>query len=213
MAEFKKHISWGVVLAIAVIVLGLILSLFAGVEIIFWIFLAVLIGSFLPDLDSDGGLPFQMTFGLAGLILAGAFFYFLFENQERDWRILVGIPIGIFILIRFIFGYFFQKLTRHRGIFHSVPAGILTGLIVVWVLGYSPLDFNEKILIGSAVFIGYLGHLVLDELYSTVNLRGLSIFPKKSLGSAIKFWSSSKKATFLVYFLLILFFNFIFDIF
>jgi len=205
MANFKTHISWGVVLAIALIVFGLVGSFVSGFQLIFWIFLAVLIGSFLPDVDSDGGLPFQMIFGLAGLILAGACFYYFFQNEEKDWRILAGLPILLFIFVRFVLGFIFQKMTRHRGIFHSIPAGILAGLITVWFLQYFPIDFNQKIVLGAAVLAGYLGHLILDEIYSTINLKGFSMLPKKSLGSALKFWSSSKTATLLIYFLLLSF--------
>jgi membrane-bound metal-dependent hydrolase YbcI (DUF457 family) len=208
MANFKTHISWGVIIAIALIFFGLIGSFISGFELIALIFLAVLVGSFLPDLDSDGGLPFQIVFGLAGLVLAGMCFYYFFQNGERAWKILGGFSVGVFILIRFILGYFFEKLTRHRGIFHSVPAGVLFGLLTIWILQYFSLDFYQKLILGVAVFVGYLGHLILDEIYSTVNLRGFSILPKKSLGSALKFWSSSKSATLLVYFLIIfLFFN------
>jgi membrane-bound metal-dependent hydrolase YbcI (DUF457 family) len=208
MANFKTHISWGVIIAIALVVFGLIGSFVSGFELMALVFLAVLVGSFLPDLDSDGGLPFQIVFGLAGLVLAGMCFYYFFQNGERDWKILGGFSVGVFILVRFILGYFFEKLTRHRGIFHSVPAGVLFGLLTIWILQYFSLDFYQKLILGGAVFVGYLGHLILDEVYSTVNLRGFSILPKKSLGSALKFWSSSKSATLLVYFLIIfLFFN------
>jgi hypothetical protein len=206
MANFKTHISWGVVTAIALVVFGLIGSFISGFELVALVFLAVLVGSFLPDLDSDGGLPFQIVFGLAGLISAGMCFYYFFQNGERDWKILGSFSMGVFILVRFILGYFFEKLTRHRGIFHSVPAGVLFGLLTIWILQYFSLDFYQKLILGVAVFFGYLGHLILDEIYSTVNLRGFSILPKKSLGSALKLWSSSKSATLLVYFLIIFLF-------
>ena len=57
-------------------------------------------------------------------------------------------------------------------------------------------------MIGSAVAIGYLGHLILDETYSAVNLHGHSIFPKTSLGNALKLSSSSQISTFFFYLLL-----------
>lgn len=206
MANFKTHISWGVIIAIALVVFGMISSFISGFELVALIFLAVLVGSFLPDLDSDGGLPFQIVFGLAGLVSAGMCFYYFFQNGERDWKILGGFSVGVFVLVRFVLGYFFEKMTRHRGIFHSVPAGVLFGLLTIWILQYFSLDFYQKLILGVAIFVGYLGHLILDEIYSTVNLRGFSILPKKSLGSALKFWSSSKSVTFLVYFLIIFLF-------
>jgi uncharacterized membrane protein YeaQ/YmgE (transglycosylase-associated protein family) len=205
MASFRKHISWGFVLAVVSTLIGLISSILLMDEIIFWVFLAILMGSFLPDLDYDGGIPFQIIFGLAGLFLTGLVFYFLFENQERDWKILVGFSAAVFVLIRFVLGYIFQKLTRHRGIFHSIPAGVLSGLITIWILEHFSIDFNQALIVGFAVFVGYLGHLILDEIYSTINLKGLSVLPKKSLGSALKLWSPSGKTTFMVYLLLFIF--------
>lgn len=204
MADFKTHMGWGAFLTVAFLVIGVIFSFLSGFEIMLWVFLAILVGSFLPDLDSDGGMPFQIIFGLAGVGSAGVGFYYFFQNGERDWKILIIIPVLIFIAVRFAAGYFFQKATRHRGIFHSIPATILAGLSTVWFLKLFSIAFGQELLIGLAVAIGYLGHLVLDEIYSTVNIKGHSILPKKSLGTALKFWSSSKLATFTVYFLIIL---------
>jgi hypothetical protein len=41
--------------------------------------------------------------------------------------------------------------------------------------------------------------LILDEIYSSVNLHGHSLLPKKSLGSALKLYSHSKIATLVFY--------------
>ena len=203
MANFKTHIGWGVFLAVAFLVAGIIFSFISGFEIRVWVFLAILVSSFLPDLDYDGGIPFQILFGLAGAGLSGLSFYHLFQGGEKDPKILIIIPILIFVLVRFGVGYFFQKVTRHRGIFHSIPAAVLAGLLTVWCLKAFTIDFKQELLVGLAILIGYLGHLILDEIYSTVNLNGYSILPKKSLGSAMKLWSSSKLISLIVYFLII----------
>ncbi len=198
MANFRTHISFGIFLGIAFIVACLIYSLFSSTEVVLWIFLAVLIGSFLPDLDMDEGIPFQIIFGVLGLVIAGLVFLNLY-NEEKDLLILIMTPVLVFTGIRFGAGYIFEKLTDHRGIFHSVPAAILFGLITIWLLDFLEIFPAHKLILGLGVSIGYLGHLLLDEIYSSVNLHGRSLLPKQSLGSALKLYSSSKIATLLFY--------------
>lgn len=195
----------GVFIGIGVIVAGFIYALFSGVESTIWIFLAVIIGSFLPDLDLDGGVPFQILFGLLGAGIAGLVFFNYYQNGERDLQVLILIPALVFAAVRFVVGYIFKKFTDHRGMFHSIPAAILFGLFAIWFLHFFSFLKGQELIIGAAVTIGYLGHLVLDEIYSSVNIGGHSILPKKSLGSALKLYSSSKISTLLFYLLIIIF--------
>jgi hypothetical protein len=202
MANFRKHISWGVFIGIATIIAGLLFSIISGVELIFWVFLAVLIGSFLPDLDLDEGVPFQILFGLLGAGLAGAVFFNAYEGGARSAKSLIILPIIVFLVVRFVAGYVFERFTDHRGIFHSIPAVVLSGLSMVWILGFLDISGQERLIIASAISLGYLGHLVLDEIYSSMNLHGHSLLPKQSLGSALKLYSSSTAATLFVYILI-----------
>lgn len=199
MANFRTHIGFGVFIGIGFIVVGLIYSLLVSTESMIWVFLAVLIGSFLPDLDMDKGVPFQILFGLLGAGIAGLVFLNLYQGGEREIKALILIPALIFALVRFGAGYVFEKFTNHRGIFHSVPAVILFGLLTIWFLNFLSILSEQKLILGLAVSIGYLGHLVLDEIYSSVNLKGHSLLPKQSLGNALKFYSSSKLASVLFY--------------
>lgn len=202
MASFKKHISWGVFIGIAVIIAGLLLSIISGVELIFWVFLAVLIGSFLPDLDLDEGVPFQILFGLLGAGLSGTVFFSIYKNGARDLKSLFFLPIVVFLAVRFVAGYIFERFTNHRGIFHSIPAAILSGLLAIWILDFADILNSERFIMGVAVSCGYLGHLILDEMHASINLHGHSLLPKQSLGSALKFYSSSKMVTLFVYILI-----------
>ncbi len=205
MANFRTHISFGALLGTALVIAGLIYSFFSSTEVMIWIFLAVLIGSFLPDLDMDEGIPFQILFGLFGVGIGGLAFFILYENEVRDSVILILTPVVAFMGMRFGIGYIFEKLTDHRGIFHSIPAAILFGLLTVWLLNFFSIFISQKLILGLAITVGYLGHLVLDEIYSSVNLNGRSLLPKQSLGSALKLYSSSKIATFIFYALIFIF--------
>jgi hypothetical protein len=49
----------------------------------------------------------------------------------------------------------------------------------------------------------YLRHLILDEIYATVNFEGLKFSPKKSLGSALTLTAPSKTVTIVAYVILL----------
>lgn len=202
MANFKTHIGFGVIIGVVFIIIGLLYSLLSSTEAMLWIFLAVLVGSFLPDLDMDEGIPFQILFGLLGMGLGGIVFLNLYQKGGNDLVTACLLALFVFCLFRFGIGYIFEKFTNHRGIFHSIPGAILFGLLTIWFLSLLNSLEEQRLFLGLAVSIGYLGHLILDEVYSSVNLRGHSLLPKKSLGSALKFYSSSKMASFLFYFLI-----------
>ncbi|MEA2007195.1 MAG: metal-dependent hydrolase [Patescibacteria group bacterium] len=199
MANFKTHIWWGGIIGVGILVAGLLTSIISGAETMVWIFLAVLVGSFLPDLDIDEGVPFQILFGLLAAGLAGMVFFNFYQDGTRDLKILILLPVLTFVIVRFVIGRVFERFTHHRGMFHSIPSAALAGVLACWALNF--FDINQKlcVLAGFAVGIGYLGHLILDEIYSTINFHGLKFSPKKSLGSAMKFWSSSRLATIFVY--------------
>lgn len=202
MANFRTHIGFGVFVGIIFILFGLIYSLFTSPEWLGTVFLAVLIGSFLPDLDMDRGLPFQIIFGLAGAVTGGIVFLGMYSAGEQDWIKLIFFPFLFFGLVRFGGGYIFEKFTNHRGMFHSVPAAVLFGLLTIWLLNKFAIFQQQKLFLGLAISVGYLGHLILDEIYASVNLKGGSIFPKQSLGGALKFYSSSKWASLAFYVLI-----------
>lgn len=201
MANFKTHISLGVVLA-SIVVVGALLYLVVSFSVfLMWLFVAVLVGSFLPDIDLDDGIPFQIFFGLLSVVCATATFYVLYTRSIGDWIVQVLVVLLVFICIRFILGEIFMRFTHHRGIWHSIPAALLCGLITKYCVE-DVLRIGDDLIafyIGAALMIGYIGHLILDEIYATVNLSGGSLLPKRSLGSALKLWAPSKFATVLVY--------------
>ena len=94
-----------------------------------------------------------------------------------------------------------EKLTHHRGIFHSLPAVLLSVLLTLTLMDYFVMDTKVKMTISFAVGIGYLCHLILDEINSIVNLEGIPFIPKKSIGTALKFYSKDWKITVGVYLL------------
>ena len=103
---------------------------------------------------------------------------------------------GCYLLIRYVIRFLFQRMTVHRGMFHSIPAMLIAGL-AVYLLHHGPNPLHRMYLAGGTM-LGFLSHLVLDELYS-VNFLGLRFKLNKYAGSALKFFSPSVYATVMTY--------------
>ncbi len=203
MANFKTHISWGVVIGIALAIICAVYSLTTSFDVIFWVFLFTVVGSFLPDLDVDDGIPFKIVFGLLSSGLAMLVCFYFFDQGNKNFKYLLLLPIGVFLVIRFLVGYVFMQLTHHRGMFHSIPTALVFGLMVMWILKKSGMQDGDNLILSAAVFVGCIVHLLLDELYSSIAFNNLKFRSKKSLGTALKIFSSSHISTFLVYFILV----------
>lgn len=149
------------------------------------------VSGMLPDLDSDSGVPVREMFGLAAAIVPLLLVPRMVHSGMTREAIMASLLLG-YIFIKYVVSNVFRKLTVHRGMYHSVPAMLIAGLVVY--LAYHSPDRNVRFLIASGVMLGFASHLVLDEIYS-VDLRGMRIKLKSSAGSAVKFGSSSLIAT------------------
>jgi hypothetical protein len=81
-------------------------------------------------------------------------------------------------------------MSYHRGIYHSVLAGVLFAFLTA-IAYYYVLGRHEGVswLAGGFMFIGYMVHLVLDEIYS-VDVLGTRV--KRSFGTAMKFYDGRR---------------------
>ena len=149
------------------------------------------VGSLLPDLDADNSSPVRIGFTLISITLA-FLAMFLLADTFPSVAELVLVWLAVYLLFRWLIFALFTRLTSHRGVFHSLPAAALFGLVTAILgerlLGEAPL---QAWIGGAFVAFGYLLHLLLDELYS-VNLFG--VHTRRSLGSACKLWSFNSHA-------------------
>lgn len=143
----------------------------------------------LPDLDSDSGVPVRALFGVASVAIPLILLRRVLQHHLPIEQIIL-VMFAVHFLIRYAVMYLFTKLTVHRGMFHSIPAMFISGL-AVFLLYHDPVPFFRLYMAG-AVMLGFLSHLVLDEIYS-VNLMGVAL--KESSGTALKFFSPSWPAT------------------
>jgi membrane-bound metal-dependent hydrolase YbcI (DUF457 family) len=149
------------------------------------------VGGMLPDLDSDSGVPVREMFGLAAIVVPLTMVPRLLQMGVSQEGILSALLFG-YVLIRYGLSTLFKRFTVHRGMYHSIPAMLICGLIVY--LGYHSPDRGLRLLFAGGVMLGFLSHLVLDEIYS-VGFNGMKIKLKSSAGSAVKFMSPSIPAT------------------
>src|SRR5262245_2362687 len=144
------------------------------------------IGGLLPDLDSDSGVPVRELFGITAAGFAAVAYFPLKRRLGLPPEQAPVIAAAIYFVIRYVVANVFRKITVHRGMFHSVPAMLIAGLIVF--LSFHSDDLLLKLYLGGAVSLGFLSHLVLDELCS-VDFNGVAVRLNKFAGSAVKFRS------------------------
>jgi hypothetical protein len=155
-------------------------------------------GGLLPDLDSDSSVPVRELFGLAAAATPFLLVRRVLSQGFSTEQALV-ILAGVYLLIRYGARALFGKLTVHRGMFHSLPAMLIAGLLV-FLIYHSPLALVRFYLAGG-IMLGFLSHLVLDEVCA-VDLMGGKPHLKKGAGSPLKLFSPSWPATLMTYGLL-----------
>jgi hypothetical protein len=197
MASFRGHLAFSASLGA---VYGGLIGWQLGVD---WATSALAagltcVGGMMPDLDSDSGIPVREMFGLASVCVPLLLLPRLLQHGLTPEQLTVILG-GLYLFIRHGLSYLFKRVTVHRGMFHSIPALLIAGMITFLLYHHS--DFRPRVLVASGVMIGFLSHLVLDELYA-VDFRGLKPKLNKYAGSALKFGSPSRWATAFTYFLM-----------
>jgi membrane-bound metal-dependent hydrolase YbcI (DUF457 family) len=154
----------------------------------------------MPDLDSDSGTPSRETIGFAAAVTPMLVFNRLqMYGLSIEQMVLFGAPM--YLIIRYGLGTAFKKASVHRGMFHSIPAAAIAG-----VIGYLVCDSGAHLVHnykGFAVALGYLIHLTLDEIWS-VEWQNGSPHLKKSFGTALKFTGDKPLPAMLTYCLMCL---------
>lgn len=201
MANFTTHITFGVALGIASVLATVSLALVPSHDWNLFIVLAlsVIVGAIAPDIDSDSGVPFHVTFGSLSLVAGLLAFVYAWRQIPSDRWALVGYPLAAIFIVWVIFGAIFKKFTHHRGMAHSIPAALLAGLLVFTFAVRTGFQEWESFLLGVGLSCGYLLHLILDEVYAGVNLHGTLLVPNKAFGNALKLYCHSRVVNVFVY--------------
>lgn len=201
MAAFDTHLSLGIVSSGALALAAESLGLLEPALVLPWFALATL-GNLLPDLDADHSTPLQLAFTALSIVAA-----FLLALWSRHWFgplwQLMLVWLGGYLVLRWGVFHLFTRFTVHRGIIHSLPVAALFGSLTAagsyWLF---KLPAWPSWALGIAVSLGFVSHLLLDEI-SSVNLMGIR--SRKSFGTALKLWyRSDLRATAIAWLLLAL---------
>ena len=177
MADFKNHVSVGAATGFAVAIISYNWNLIPNAYMAIIVFFATVIGSFLPDMDSEPGIPLKIVFGVNAYFMAAMSLYWM-HVAGAVLALKIFVPLAVFVFVIKYVKDFFAKNTTHRGIIHSVPALLLCFLISLWLASTTKLNIREQFVISFAVSCGFLSHLLLDELWS-LNIISEGFFGKK----------------------------------
>jgi hypothetical protein len=194
MADFKTHITTSTVLGVGYGVAGYFYGQLPVESCVLAGGLCSVSGM-LPDLDSDSGRPVQEMTSFAAacvpMLMLDRFATWHWSNET-----IVMAAAVIYVTIRFGVAAIFKRYTVHRGMWHSIPACLTCGLLTFLIVSHQ--DLSLRIFKANAVMLGFLSHLVLDEIWS-VSLRSGRLNIKRSMGTALKFWGKDSWANFSVY--------------
>jgi LexA-binding, inner membrane-associated putative hydrolase len=184
MADFRTHLAVASTVS-GVLAIGTMVAGVATPKEVVLLFCAGTMGGVLPDIDSDHTIPVQILFSVLAVGLA---FMSVFSRADTYSVVELSLLwISVYLFVRYVLYKIFAKFTVHRGIFHSQLAALFfllfNAAIAYHLFGLSAVS---AWLVGCFVALGYLIHLLLDEIYS-VDMTGARV--KKSFGTALKFAS------------------------
>ena len=141
------------------------------------------VSGMLPDLDSGPGIPLRESVAFAAAVVPMMMIH-RFHQMGLPLEAMILVGASIYLAIRFGVSWLLKNYSIHRGMFHSLPAVAIAGPSAF--LAFAAEDPLRRYFIASAVELGFLTHLVLDEIWSVkLGLFGPKF--KKSFGTALKF--------------------------
>jgi len=198
MANFNTHFT--VAATASAVVSGTLLSMeVVSPEQAVIAFALGTLGGLLPDVDSAHSTSIKVGFNVLSLLMT-IMFIFMKSSTYSLVEMLIMSAL-VFAGIRYGFLEIFRKISKHRGMFHSVPVALIWGIVVA-ILMHVFFGLNALVswVYGFMITVGYLVHLILDETYS-VDLGNRRV--KKSLGTAFKLYkiktTTDKIHTVLIY--------------
>jgi hypothetical protein len=181
MANFPTHIVVGTIVAGSLATLTLAADVIAPENLVA-VTMAGSLGSVLPDIDLKDSRPSRALFaGLAVFFSFAILFHFAPRLSIAE---MWALWLGTLLFVRYGLHTMFHRLTSHRGIWHSLIAGLACAFATVIIFYYVfARPDGVAWLAGGFLLIGFMTHLILDEMYS-VDVLGNHI--KRSFGTAFK---------------------------
>jgi membrane-bound metal-dependent hydrolase YbcI (DUF457 family) len=149
--------------------------------------LACSVSGMLPDLDSASGKPAREILGLLAAVVPALMIPRFRQLGLQHEQAVLAIAAS-YLFIRFVVGAIFRNYTVHRGMWHSIPAAAVAGLLAFILVHGDSLEI--RLFKACSVVLGFLCHLVMDEIWSVDVRHGIPRF-KSSFGTALKFFTTN----------------------
>ncbi|BDD11285.1 hypothetical protein FUAX_37170 [Fulvitalea axinellae] len=202
MPGFTGHSIAGICAGVAVTVASIELTKTKPPEGVI-LGLTCYIGSLMPDIDANRAVITRKFFHYMGILIGVLCSAILFKRLE--YYQVMTLVFGSWAVSRYLIRPVFSKITTHRGLFHSVPAGLvisgMVGNLILFLneyrkeLSLSRMNKDFILLSCASFLVGYVVHLLLDESYSIVRM-------KRSLGTALKFFEKKRFSGYLLMYIL-----------
>lgn len=181
MANFPTHIAIGTLVSGTLATLTLAVDAVSPENLVA-VTMAGVLGSVLPDIDLKDSRPARAMF--SGLAVFFAFAVLFSVAGRYSVAEMLILYVGTLVAVRYGAKWVFFKMSYHRGIWHSILAAVFVSLFTAAVF-YHALGRPDAVawLAAGFMFVGYMTHLTLDEIYS-VDVMDTRI--KASFGTAIK---------------------------
>jgi hypothetical protein len=181
MANFPTHIAVGTVVSGALATVTVAADMVAPENIVA-VTLAGVLGSILPDIDLEESRPAKAMFSGLAIFFSFAVMFGLDRNYSIAEMLILWL--GTLLLVRFGAKEVFFRFSYHRGVWHSLLALVFCAFVTAVVFSRL-LGRDDGIAWLGAAFmgVGYLTHLILDELYA-VDVMDTRV--KASFGTALK---------------------------
>ena len=184
MANFNAHVSIATAASMGAALVAANIHLIATADMPWLVFLGTL-GGLLPYIDASNSRPVKLLFNVLALMGVAAALH-AFKDGYAPYPLLL-IVAGAYLFIRYVMFALFNALTVHRGVFHSVLAALFFALLMTCIsYHFLHWDVLHAWLNGIFIAVGFIVHLLLDELYS-VDLSNSRM--KNSFGTALKLFS------------------------
>ena len=147
-----------------------------------------------PDIDSQTSRP-QRILGQGAAVILPSCLIFLVPWCQQTWLHSIGVFLLGWVLVRYPVMWCFNRLTTHRGALHTLQAVLAVAGLGLVCAELSGGDRGLQLGVALASGLGYLTHLVMDEVWAVdFNNRKL----KRSFGTALSLTGSSSLSTGLI---------------
>ncbi|HEV7282678.1 MAG TPA: metal-dependent hydrolase [Pirellulaceae bacterium] len=193
MAGFKTHITVSTACGVGIAGAGIAFGMHPSTCILTGTLCSV--AGMLPDIDSDSGVPLRETMSFGAAILPMMFVDRLHALHWSTESIAVA-AVFLYAAVRFGVAEIIKRYTVHRGMWHSLPAAGICAAMTFLIVSGETIDV--RLFKTAGVVVGFLSHLIVDEIWSVkVGVGGVKV--KKSFGTALKFFGPKPWANMSVY--------------